>query len=1128
MPSLATLLSYAWRRPTVTLRINGARVPGVVSAEVTQEAMQDLSTATVEVIDVAFVPEAGMPISWTWGLSGVEVPGFTGYITSVQQVSYPAGFRLVCADVLWLAQRQTRDVETSPLNDISATDAITYLLATYAGITRVSLPTIARPSDSGTAWNLGHLTPVSFQNTTTLNACQQIARTAGYWLYADAGGTVRAVLLERRPSNSPARTYKRGRDLLLDGAPRRDQNVEQVKNQITVLGASTGVEGAQLRDVYLATHVLSPGVVSNLNFQSTLLEYEADVTAVAARLAGLWNRRPNIVTFTVAFDPTVHVGATVAIQDSGISFASPKPFFVYRTRHRVAPATGQADIELVLDGGIGDAGYSTIPPPVAVIALGALYTETINGGDTLVEVTVDGSGSYSQSEGEIVSYAWSTSGTYGSTPTSAATVKATFIYLASASPVTITLTVTDTSSKTNTATLVLDLATGDGTTPPTTEAWSVAAGAAWELTPDGGATWREHVATTTLVPDVGAGVWPTAALGDAVAHGALASGGTALRQTLDSLGSSPTTLSTAPASITALYVNPRNAARVWRACGPTVYRSLDGGTTWASWGAPLGGTDVVGLIEDPALNDSVFACAGANLYHATAAGSWGVLYAGPSGAIARQVVRSDDGTVTWLAFTDAGGGFTGAPFVRIEGNIGVTPTGVTEGRAIALTDAVEPASPRLVAIGDTNLIAVVDALTGDILTESAATFPVGTVVQHAAASREIPMALIACFDSVASGTGAVYKYLVDADALLAFRNLATGRQAHRVGLVGVTQAIAAEVIWLPWAESGAQDALYRLKDAVFTPIAPPQAGWYWLSITVSPFNPDWWLIRGNTLADGSTVLSGGKLCAASTTVSPLWLTLDAGATWTEVQLTGLSAATDITPMWLDNGTIAVLGGGAGTGKTQLWRLDPASPSGAATEISGSVDSYPAAAGISGEIVTAEYAVDSALRYVSSAGALSSRVGSTLGGRITALQHLPNSRAAVLIVGSGPSSDLYYTPNYLTTGPAQKVANVAYAGDAVSIYAQGLAAASHGVYVGDRAGGVLRVVDVAGAPSTSTPIGTGTVGSVAVDEQTRSVAGVLTTNQDLYYSIDGESWAFQTRPPDAGGLAYAFAIVVRSS
>lgn len=847
--SLASRILARTRAPSVTLRLDGRRVAGVLSISQQWEFGQGMASATVVLRDPPVTPTPGMAITWSWGYDGFEVPGFTGFVVTPEQQSYPRHWSLQCADVLWRAQREEQTIATSPLNDISAQDAITSILATYAGITRLSIPAISLTS-GGPAWTLGTLTPVQWERATALAACQEIAATAGYWLYADAGGTVRARPMERKPSQSPFRILTggdaAGATLLVQGAPTRRQDGSQVRNRITVRGANTGVEGAQLVDTYLATHALYPGVTADLEYQSFLLEVIDDVTAVAERLAGLWNRRPNTVTARIKADPRLAVGTTVAIQDADIGYSSAQPFFIYSISTTYDARSGRFDQQLTLDGGIGDAGYTTIPAPVAVLSY-TLETETLDGTAVTV-VTLDGAGSYSQSGGVIVSWQFSTPDTtYGGTPSGSSSPHARpsfqLVFADSASPVDVTLTVTDTSSKTDTVTITIALA-GETAIVPTTETISIAFGAAWELTQDGGATWRAETASgnATRVPPIGAGVDPLAGLADAATFGALAtraSGSTGLRQTLDGLATASTTLASLGGQITALSVNARNARRVWAAVGDDVYYSTDGGATFTAYGTPAAGQDVRDIIEDPALDFSVFCLAGADMYQALGSPVWGVFYAGPAGATARWMQRSRDGTVTWICYT---GTFSGSPLQRVEGPISVsfpvvTPA-VSEIRTIALMDALDPAAPTLVATDQENRIWTLDGLTGLSVTQSAATYPAGSIVQHAQQSYQAPLVYLADFDSAATGTGAVRKFFPKLDSLLLFREGAAGRQAHMVGLASRNRSARGIVLRIPlvFASGTSADQLWICDTGVWSAKALPELGQTWTRIVANPFN----------------------------------------------------------------------------------------------------------------------------------------------------------------------------------------------------------------------------------------------------------------------------------------------------
>ena len=863
--SLATSIQARTRTPSVQVRLAGTICAGVLSVQISQEYGQGIAGGTIVLRDPPATPVPGMKISVKWGYDGFMVPGFTGYVVTPEQSSYPNTWALQVQDVLWLAEREQQAIVTSPLNNISAQAAVQYILATYAGITQHDIPDIQL---SGGSWTLGTLTPVSWEKSTALAACQEICATAGYWLYCDAGGTVRARLMERAPSDSPFRILfagdAAGATLLVQGSPRRKQDGNQVKNRITVTGAYTGVEGAQLKDQFLATHALYPGVANDLAYTSFLLEIIGDLTSVAERLAALWNRVPNTITARIKADPRLNVGMTIGIRDSDIGYTTARNFFIYRNTLNYTDRSGQFDQELTLDGGVGDSGFTTIPPPIAIIAY-TVELETL-GGDSVAILALDGSGSYSQSEGDIVAWAWAMDQSpYGSTPATPTGQHATLLVLVADSPVTVTLTVTDTSSKTGSASITLDLA---DTTITTYESISAAMGSGWLATTNGGAVWNSYVATITRVPPVGAGVDSRATLTDAATYGLLASGGAVLRQSLDTLASTPTTLNTASGTITALSINVSNGSRVWRAVGAAVQRSIDGGATWAAWGTPLPGTDVLDIIEDPAVDDSVFCLAGADFYQSIGPSpSWAVFYAGPIGATARWIQRSISGTITWICYT---GTFSGSPLQRIEGAIGVTfpvvsPT-VDQIVAIAIDDMINPGAPTLVAVDQESRIWIMDGQTGLTPVASAATYPAGSIVKHMQHSYKADVIYSADFDSIAAGTGALRKYFTRADSLLLFKEGSTGQQAHTVGIIGRVVATEAILLRLPSGATGAADVLFIYEDGAWTSKALPESGRSdWRSVQANPINPNELLLhRWN----GST--------------NKLWYSADFGDSWQAV------------------------------------------------------------------------------------------------------------------------------------------------------------------------------------------------------------------------------------------------------
>ena len=507
--SLADRIAATSRRPTATVRLDGARWADVLSLSREQSYGQGASSG--EVVGRSppvTIVEGETRIAWTWGYDGHEVSGFSGVVTKILQKSYPNQWRLQVADPLWLAGIRRSDLAASPLNDVAASAAITQFLGA-AGLSRLSIPALAASGSAwgGSEWKLGQLTPVSFSNTTPLAACQEICAALGYWLYATADGVVKATLLERRPSDSPFRTLRWGEDFLLDGTPDRERDASQVKNRVVVKGANTGVQGAQIHDEWQT----SAGD-RTFEYSSSLLEYVneskagvASVTGVAKRLLKLWSRQPNVIRVgRLKADPRIAVGMTLSIECSLIGYSSPKSFFIYSLSTSLDLQRGDFAQSLVLDGGTGDQGYTTLPPPEASFAW-RLVSEGLNGVG-VIEVFLDGTGSHSLGDGEIVAWAWATStAVLAGTPDTATGAKAMFVYPAATATASITLTVTDTSSKTGAITQDVTLA-GDATTTVNRRVISAALGSAWAVSADGGATWGTEARTAcTLVPEFGRG-----------------------------------------------------------------------------------------------------------------------------------------------------------------------------------------------------------------------------------------------------------------------------------------------------------------------------------------------------------------------------------------------------------------------------------------------------------------------------------------------------------------------------------------------------------------------------------------------------------------------------------------------
>lgn len=1146
--SLASLVASYTRTPTATCYLDGRRWYGVQKLRASQKFGESIAGGSVEGRSPPVTPRIGMAVRWTWGYNGQEVAGFSGEVSDVVDFSYPDRWAITCKDVLWRADKSSQVLQTDPLNEIAASDAVRYLLTHYGGISssRISIPALPASGSAwaGSEWILGIQTPVQWGDleqesggTTALKAAAEICVCLGYWLYADSGGIIRAKQMERKPSQSARETFERNVNLLIQGAPERRQSYESIYNQATVRGANTGVEGAQLYDQFRTNHPLLPAnVYRDFGFSSLLLEYEnpseagaASVTSVAQRILNVVSRIPDVVPLRAKADPSRKVGDTVGIIDSGIQITTRRNFFIYQLDRELDLNAGRFDDSLTLDGGTGNSGFTTVPPPDASF-IWTLMAETLDG-TAAIEVFLDGSASSSPS-GEIVDWDWSTSTpTYASTPNTATGVRATFVFALADSPALITLTVTDTTSKVSTFEASIDL-TGADTTPPIEEVVSAAAGAAWYITPDGGATWQIETANgdATSVGTIGAGADDRAA-GQGGTYGMLATRGSGgaegLRQTLDALASASTNLVSNSGAITSnIWVNEANPARVWFAIGTAVYRSIDGGATKVAMAAAPG--TVSWIMEDAVVENSVFLLSGADMLNATdPTVGWALLYAGPVGATARQFVRSRDGQVTWVCYSGAP---AGESLQRVE-NGAAADWSASDCQTLALGREASSLLATVYGItaDDPAQLWSFDGLTGLSAAQSSQTFPSGATVQHMLSSRQADVIYTADFDSVASGQGALRKYFPVADQLLLWKELASGQQGHMLGL-GARVTSAASLILLPYGAAGAADKIFVFDAATsaWRSITPPAANYFWQWIAANPFDTNKWLLLGNNTTAGAPYFYaavGGVMTTQDGAHSPVWRTDDAGATWVECVLPSpvpdASASGDTAILRVEwsaaDGTLWYVARQDGVIGTSLWRgtgTTAASPV-TDTTTTGYLSLLP---GADGDVYFPPSAAAGNPHkgiYVSSTDVWTVPSGASLGifdgQSVPHSDREPLSRRALMMIFDG---SLYATPDYRSAQPTLVTTSsgfsVAIVGDAA--------------YVGSGSG-ISRILDPFGTASASVVYAPATTtGVIRSDRQTHTHAAVYTFdgsgNVTAIGIFDGATWSTLAPPPDADLSAMA--------
>lgn len=733
------------RKPTARVWIAGypmpfPNVPGAISLG---EAIgQPVGGGSIRIVKPPFDPEIKMPVVVEWGFDWQHVYAFHGFVVNPQRAAYPRAWNVQVKNILWLADFPVMKESINLLNNKTANNVMEILLHGYAGIplSRIQLPEFEQ--SPGVPWLLGTMTPIEFSGS-PLQGCIQICDALGYALYADASGVVRARKISGAPSDSPLVYWDASRDWLVQGAPNTDSDGEKIFTRVVVTGAATniitGPSGEQravnVRDVrQIDNHPLLPnGQHREMGYSNGLVEYtneeqtgEASAEAIATRLLLEHSRTPYTVTARVKAQPGLEIGTTIAAREPRIGLNAYRPFFLMSVQTTFGG--GQFDANVTLDGGVGEAGFTTIPDPIAAFVW-MLHKETLNGTD-YVEVFLDGTASrgfgdaptYDENgdlqepvdptdpTSTIQSWIWSDDSV---PPQSGEGPRTMFKYPADQTTARICLTVTDVTGKVGTTCINVAIQ-GDVGAEPTKRELSLAAGASWYVTPDGGKTWRrENAQYTEAVPPISALGSIAADIEDAVAVGLLSAGnsdGGGLRATSDYLASPSVTINAGGATPAKfIWQHERYPERIWMAIGEQAFLSADAGVLFY----PRGnfGAEVRWIVESIDTVGVVDVLAGADVYTSwdaqTDAPHWTKTLEGPPGSVARNYVSGFG--KHWVGYETVPPG--SSPLRSIEGDEAVFASAdppVTSVRALTMMVN----SPDLIAIDSEGRIWRLEASTG--------------------------------------------------------------------------------------------------------------------------------------------------------------------------------------------------------------------------------------------------------------------------------------------------------------------------------------------------------------------------------------------------------------------------------
>jgi len=356
-------------------------------------------------------------------------------------------------------------------------------------------------------------------------------------------------------------------DTILDA--QSSESVRQVRNRCVVEGFDDGIVS-----YYAARQADSIYVPDPPRYRIyTLPNSKVDSQSVADTLAELlmleYNRKVGAGTITVLGNPYVRPGDTIGVTCSKLDLVAKTNCWVTRVSQRADPENGWTT-EIGIEWGVGDAGYSTGRPPLAMFSY-VIVRKTETTGMIYVVTCVNESTDPDTPMADLT-LAWSNS---ANAVTGSGEIYVVVLTAAEmATGVTITLTVTD--PEANEDTMSWDLTDEDADI--LLYGFHVALYGRAQSTDDSGETWQtftpgggEKVISTAPVTPASMGVWG----GD----------GGSVWMSLDYLRTAPTVLHDFNSAVNAVWVNESDANRICvglesGAVYQTIDANLGAASTW--------------------------------------------------------------------------------------------------------------------------------------------------------------------------------------------------------------------------------------------------------------------------------------------------------------------------------------------------------------------------------------------------------------------------------------------------------------------------------------------------------------------------------------------------------------------
>lgn len=860
MPVSSSQINALYQKITLDVRVDGRPVRNLWGADVSMGVTQANASATVHFTSRPSFAEEKKPCEIWAGYGGQTEKIFDGELTGLVWSYAPGVVSLECQDLLGRLKLKYAGEERE--YNVAKPREIIQNLVEAMGISST------RTHIEGSDWQTCTAQPLILRSGAVfMGTVEELDLIEGYKTYTDRMGVVRRMPITGSVGSGGRFTYTQGFNIL---RCRRSRTKVNIENYCMVLGLNyqgLQIGGEGISEAFADNpYVSDPPRFQGPTVRSDFIEDDPRALFVAKLRVAIGNRRPEKYELEVPGNPRLGPLDILTIEHDAVESGSSRvPIDQLQHTIRLKGASFRTSIT-TLGGTIVDTQVNL--PPVAQADVKCFQEHDANG-DSVIVMVADGTASYDQDSEGPLTYAWTASTDAGAvTPNTSTDALYRALITGAATELTLSLTVTDPDGGTNTLPLTIPLTQSTLYYEPLYLAWN---DGVLEATTDGEATWNTFSGasgvtdTPPFAPEQGT-IWVDED-GEVWA-------------TIDDLATDAVSLGTPAGAVAGVgWIHEIDTTRAWLgfADGSVYFGTIDWSVPSAAWEARTALPDAIYEIRE-------------------GVGSTGSLRA----TAGRRYYGSEDGGYTWREIHDFG--------------VGATASRMAAGFEQNMVAAIDAADPLFAETGtDTTTPGGLDELSaltigwrtpglfgadlsGNLYSSpedfSALTLHAdstsGAPVRHMIRSGAIDGLIYLAVGSGSGDDNGLMKWMPGVFAPFFVRKR-TDVILDTVGYGPLRRPVVPiEFVFATNFISGSLAGFWRYSFGQWLRKAPPSGtdGWQWQQLVISPYNTRRWLALGGSSGDVGANLEfdSGAALGASSGLSPLWLTEDAGDTWTAVSL----------------------------------------------------------------------------------------------------------------------------------------------------------------------------------------------------------------------------------------------------